>query len=428
MKKAFLIRISPELWEDLNRLAKDELRSVNGQIEHLLRDAVLRRKRGLREEEGEKRNADWDTDGDTAEDTDKTNGLDNSDRENIPPRVGGNVGGTEEPLGPAGTPAVQTSTPVEQTSTPVEQTSTPAVRTATSSGRTSTAAEQVSMSAKQTATQIIRNRSGDIPNQSGNIPSRRGDISNRSGSIPNQSGDISNRSGDVPDPLVDGWHGRGYLPHLKAAGGTYFVTFRLADTLPRKVLDVYLAEREEILKRAQAMGREVSPLEEKRLRELYSEQVESYLDTGHGACWLRYPEVGRLVVEALRKFHGTRYWLHAAVVMPNHVHAVLTPLEGYRLSDILQNWKSFTAHEVQRLVPALPLEIPADEPFWQHESYDHLIRNEADLDRVCAYTWENPVKAGFCARPEEWPYSIGLPTPSPDSPGNSPGPGTFPPA
>ncbi len=42
-KKAFLLRIDPALWADLERLAQSELRSVNGQVEYLLRDALERR-------------------------------------------------------------------------------------------------------------------------------------------------------------------------------------------------------------------------------------------------------------------------------------------------------------------------------------------------------------------------------------------------
>lgn len=44
-RKAFLLRIDPELWRDLETWAADELRSVNGQVEYLLRQAVQRRKR-----------------------------------------------------------------------------------------------------------------------------------------------------------------------------------------------------------------------------------------------------------------------------------------------------------------------------------------------------------------------------------------------
>jgi hypothetical protein len=42
-KKAFLLRIDPELWAEIERLAQSELRSVNGQIEYLLRDSLDRR-------------------------------------------------------------------------------------------------------------------------------------------------------------------------------------------------------------------------------------------------------------------------------------------------------------------------------------------------------------------------------------------------
>jgi hypothetical protein len=43
-RKAFLLRIDPKLWEDLEIWAADELRSVNGQIEFLLKQAVMKRK------------------------------------------------------------------------------------------------------------------------------------------------------------------------------------------------------------------------------------------------------------------------------------------------------------------------------------------------------------------------------------------------
>lgn len=54
-RKAFLLRIDPELWSALEAWAGDELRSVNGQIEYLLRQAVQKRKRMLAAEEEEER-------------------------------------------------------------------------------------------------------------------------------------------------------------------------------------------------------------------------------------------------------------------------------------------------------------------------------------------------------------------------------------
>ena len=56
VRKPFLLRIDPELWADLEAWAQDELRSVNGQIEYLLKQAVMKRKgKDTRAEGGEKR-------------------------------------------------------------------------------------------------------------------------------------------------------------------------------------------------------------------------------------------------------------------------------------------------------------------------------------------------------------------------------------
>jgi REP element-mobilizing transposase RayT len=215
--------------------------------------------------------------------------------------------------------------------------------------------------------------------------------------------DQDTTAGETP-ALLSGWHWRGYLPHLKAKGRTYFVTFRLADTLPGNVLEAYRLERDDIVKRARSMGRTLLKDEQKRLNELYSERIESYLDARHGKCWLRQPEIGGIVADALAHSEGRRYALHAWVVMPNHVRVVATPLGDHTLSGILQSWKSSTAHQARKVAQASRLQIPKGEAFWQRESYDHLVRDEADFARVCQYTIENPVKAGLCSRPEDWPY------------------------
>ncbi len=210
-------------------------------------------------------------------------------------------------------------------------------------------------------------------------------------------------AGETP-AVLSGWHWRGRLPHLKEKGGTYFVTFRLANSLPEKVVENYRLEREEIVKRAESAGRELTPDEVKRLAGLHSERIDSYLDAGHGKCWLKRPEIGGMVANALGHFNGERYDLHAWVVMPNHVHVVLTPCDGNTLSAILHSWKSFTAHKAQKVAQASRLQIPTGEAFWQRESYDHLVRDESDMARVCEYTVLNPEKAGLCNRWNDWPY------------------------
>ena len=171
-------------------------------------------------------------------------------------------------------------------------------------------------------------------------------------------------------------------------GAIYGVTFRLGDSLPRKVLEAWLFEREDIIKTAKQMGRPLSEDEEKRLRHLHSEKVEQYLDAGHGACWMKQDRIAGIVAGALGYFDGERYDLLAWCVMPNHVHVVVKPRPGHELPDILHSWKSFTAKEANKI-------LKRTGEFWQGESYDHLIRDEADFGHCIEYVLGNPENAGL---------------------------------
>jgi REP element-mobilizing transposase RayT len=179
-----------------------------------------------------------------------------------------------------------------------------------------------------------------------------------------------------------------YLPHWTQDGGIYFVTFRLADALPQSVVRAWNAERDEIARRASRQGRKLTIAEQNRLSELFSERVEKLLDAGQGKCWLNRPEVADLVAGALQHFDGSRYTRLAWCVMPNHVHVVFQPTAGYELKDILHSWKSFTAHRATKL-------LKIGEPFWQPESYDHLIRDDAELWQKIEYILNNPAAANL---------------------------------
>jgi REP element-mobilizing transposase RayT len=171
---------------------------------------------------------------------------------------------------------------------------------------------------------------------------------------------------------------RGVHPHLYKDGCTYFVTFCLSDTVPAK------------------LERRRHTEEENRDPEDLAACSEPVLD--RGSMLLRDPRMAAIVEDALRHFQGTRYGLHAWVVMPNHVHAVLSPFEGRVLSEILHSWKSFTASAINRRAARTG-------KLWQHESFDHLVRNQECLVRFIAYTEDNPVVARLCRRPEDWPFS-----------------------
>lgn len=172
------------------------------------------------------------------------------------------------------------------------------------------------------------------------------------------------------NPLTQGIHN-----HLKAEGDIYFITFRLDDSLPADVLEQL----------------DVLPEQER------SRAIERSLDQGHGECLLANPELAGIVHAVLLRGADTRYRLHAWSVMPNHVHLVIEPLAEHALNDILQDIKSFTAHEINAITGRTGT-------FWQRESFDRLIRDDDEFDRYCAYVRQNPVKARLATSPELYAF------------------------
>jgi putative DNA methylase len=128
---------------------------------------------------------------------------------------------------------------------------------------------------------------------------------------------------------------RGELPHLEKPGGTYFVTFRLADAVKMgKQKDKDLPEK---------AGRMPAPQGLADSPELAPEEVARECETPLtlGSCALGRDDVAAMVQDALLHFHNQHYQLHAWCIMPNHVHVVVTPLDGHELSAILHSWKSY---------------------------------------------------------------------------------------
>ena len=186
---------------------------------------------------------------------------------------------------------------------------------------------------------------------------------------------------------------------MKKEGAVYFVTFRLNDSLPTHEIARLKHERKVILEQARAAKNPLTWHEEQQLLAWYCDKVEALLDAGRGACWLSKPDVADLVAGALRHFDGERYELRAWVVMRNHVHAIVWPKPGHTLSDILRSWKSFTSNQANKILHR------TGESFWQSESFDHWIRDDAEHARLVAYVENNPVKAGLCKSPEDWKWS-----------------------
>ena len=175
-----------------------------------------------------------------------------------------------------------------------------------------------------------------------------------------------------------GWHNRGYLPHLDAPGRPQFLTFRLFDSMPQDVLEAW---RNESINNSQ-----------------FRKKVEKYLDAGYGNCWLRRPEIASMICSSLKFHHAKKYDLDSWVVMPNHAHVLLTPLDGFHLDQIEHSIKSYTANEANRL-------LDRKGQFWAIECFDRYIRDYRHFSAVIRYIEDNPVKARLCGKPRDWPHS-----------------------
>jgi putative transposase len=123
--------------------------------------------------------------------------------------------------------------------------------------------------------------------------------------------------------------------------------------------------------------------------------MDRYLDTHRGGPqWLGIPEITKVVEDSLRHPDCA---LHAYAIMPNHVHVLLTP--RIALPKLMQYIKGKSAREANKILGV------SGKPFWQHESYDHLVRTPEEFSKIQAYIEANPVKAGLAATPEAYRWS-----------------------
>jgi REP element-mobilizing transposase RayT len=118
-----------------------------------------------------------------------------------------------------------------------------------------------------------------------------------------------------------------------------------------------------------------------------------------GPFYLGRPDVADMVAGAIRYNAETlgHYVLHAFVVMPNHVHILVTPSIALRL--VTKSLKGITAKRANVMLGL------TGKSFWQEESYDHIARDQREFDTIRGYIEENPVRAGLVARAEDYRWS-----------------------
>jgi putative transposase len=173
------------------------------------------------------------------------------------------------------------------------------------------------------------------------------------------------------------------LPHWSQTDCTYFVTYRLADSLPKlKVLDLQRQKGNWLRVHPKPWGAAI----ERDFHFMFHAKTERWMDNGYGSCLLKDSAAREIVEKSLLYSNGDRFHLWSYVIMPNHVHVLVKPFAEGSLVEIVQSWKSFSAHNVNRL-------LNRSGCLWMNEYFDHAVRSERQLEHFRNYITSNPLSA-----------------------------------
>lgn len=184
-------------------------------------------------------------------------------------------------------------------------------------------------------------------------------------------------------PWQDTRDRKGALPHWEQPGATYFVTWRLADSIAQAKVEQLNEEKENW-----CSGRS-DPLsfdDEQTYHRLFSGKIDEWLDAGLGSCIFRNSHLRKLLESAILYFDQERYIVHSFVIMPNHVHVLTSLNNETNLAELLHSWKSFSAQVINKSRNERGV-------VWQKEYFDRLIRDARHFSNCIRYIRQNPEKA-----------------------------------
>ncbi len=205
--------------------------------------------------------------------------------------------------------------------------------------------------------------------------------------------------------------------HWYQPGYAHFITYRLAGSIPDFLLSEWRRERADLIRQAGSLPYDLRAELRSEIERRFFKRYDNLLDQSRENRWLSDNRVASIVRENLYHHNGQKYQLLAYCVMPNHVHVLLQPFqidaaagqESQATSDeiadsisplgsTMHSLKSYTANKANEL-------LGRQGSFWQHESYDHWVRDLDELDRIVEYIRANPVRARLCEQPTDWRFS-----------------------
>lgn len=179
------------------------------------------------------------------------------------------------------------------------------------------------------------------------------------------------------------------LPHFYFPERTYFITSRLKNSLSNKLLIRLHNKYPDI---------STNPSKERRyyLNKLYFADYDNALHNSKKNKIKLFGELGSIVLNAIKFYDNKDYKLIAATVMPNHFHFLASMNEEARsIEKIMHSIKRYSAKEINFIVNKTGA-------LWQSESYDHVVRDEKEMQNILKYILLNPVKAGLVESWDEW--------------------------
>jgi type I restriction enzyme R subunit len=185
------------------------------------------------------------------------------------------------------------------------------------------------------------------------------------------------------------------LPHWSQAGVVCFITFRLNDSMPQKVIDEWHKERALWLRQhginpnKPTWQSDIQCLTSRLQFEFYStfsSRWHEELDACHGSCLLSDSANSRIVADCFRRFDGDKYWLSDFVVMPNHTHLLISFPDDETMLSQCEAWKRFTGRQINQ-------RLSMTGRFWQQDGFDHLVRSASQFEHFRRYIADNPRKA-----------------------------------
>ena len=198
------------------------------------------------------------------------------------------------------------------------------------------------------------------------------------------------------------------LPHIHPYDAIFFITFRLYDTIPQRKLKEFLKRRVIRLKEIKNLSSSVYSIKKYEIEKRFFADYDGWLDKcSTKRSWLEIAGIANIVARKIHSLDTKNYHLIAYCIMPNHVHLLLKLIHKdninhkktntYPLADALRLIKGSTARKCNLI-------LKRNGPFWHHESYDHVVRNEKELNRIIKYILNNPFKAGLAKNRNDWKH------------------------